>query len=107
MDTFSYIKAPKDKGLHNKNVLITGSIPITLAQTYCKYLVLNSIQVQKKCSNLNFERGLLGLYFGAEDYFSQRVQNLNDFTVSASSKKSAIFFLIHKYFTYIIYDTSS
>jgi hypothetical protein len=50
---------------------------------------------------------LQGLYFRAEGYFSQKVRNLNDFTVFASSKKSSIYLLINEYFTYIIYDTSS
>jgi hypothetical protein len=38
---------------------------------------------------------------------AKKVRILKDFTVSASSKKSSILFLINKYFAYIIYDTSS
>jgi hypothetical protein len=86
-------------------LLLTGStIPIPLVQAH---VLLNSVPIPKKCASWNFERVLLGLHFGVEGYFSQNVRNLNDFTVSASSKKSSIFFLINKYFTYIIYDTSS
>jgi hypothetical protein len=91
-------------GCHN--LLLNGSIPIPLVQTYCTCLTkLNP--GSKKCASSNFNRVLYGLYFGAEGYFSQKVRNLRDFTVSASSKKLSIFFLINKYFTYIVYDTSS
>jgi hypothetical protein len=81
-------------------------MPILLVQTYCTRLTkLNP--GSKKSASSNFNGVLQGLYFGAEGYFSQKVRNLKDFTVSASSKKSSIFVLINKYFTYIIYDTSS
>jgi hypothetical protein len=79
-------------------LLITGSILIPLVQTYCTCLTeLNP--GTKKCANSNFERVLQGLYFRAEGYFSPKVRNLNDVTVSASSKKSSIFVVINKYFT--------
>jgi hypothetical protein len=52
-------------------------------------------------------KGFVGTVFWAEGYFSQKVRNLRDFTVSASSKKLSIFSLINKYFIHIIYDTSS
>jgi hypothetical protein len=85
---------------------LAGSIPIPLVLTYCKCPTeLNP--GTKKCTSSNFERVLWGLYFGTEGYFRQKVRNLKDLTVSASWKKSSIFSRINKYFTYIIYDTSS
>jgi hypothetical protein len=91
-------------GCHN--LLSSGSIPIPLVQTYCTCRTkLNS--GTKKCASSNFERLLWGLYFGAEGYFCQKVRNLKDFSFCIIKEIINIFSLINKYFTYIIYDTSS
>jgi hypothetical protein len=88
------------------NLLLTGLIPIPLVQTYCT--CLTELNPGTKDVPVQILKGFCRDYIlGAEGYFSQKVRNINDFTVSASSKKSSIFFLIKKYFTYIIYDTSS
>jgi hypothetical protein len=59
-------------------------------QTYCTCLTKLNPGTKKRASS-NFEGVLWGLYFGAEGYFSQKVQNLKDFTVIALLKKSSIF----------------
>jgi hypothetical protein len=64
-------------GCHN--LLSTGSIPIPLVQTYCTcFTKLNP--GTKKCASSNFQRVFIGTMVWSRGYFSQKVQNLKDFS---------------------------
>jgi hypothetical protein len=84
------------------NLLFTGSILIPQAQTYCTCLT-ELIPGTKKMCQFKFWKGFVGTNILGRNVTLAKKFKIWTISVSASS----IFFLLNKYFNYVIYDTSS
>jgi hypothetical protein len=90
------------------NLLLTGSIQIPLTGAEILHMPYWTQSRYKKIFQFKFWKSFVGTIFWSEGYFSQKVWNTTVWTIWQflhHQINHQYFFLINKYFTYIIYDT--